>query len=119
MGALEQQQVISGLTPDARDILFWELRDSKIAKNKRPKKYGEKHPNPLEYPKHRLVFIAPHETEGKQKWFYAAIRADQEEYNWQVSYPFPNLTTTPIFETVFITCREDFIPIEKGTEHPY
>ena len=116
--APETQQVIRGLSPNLKDVLFWEIRDSNLPKNRRPEIYGQCHPNEEDYPDHVLVLIEPHDEEGKQKWYYANDRTDQEEHNWQVSYPFTKLDTTPIFETVAILRREGFEPITKGTIHP-
>lgn len=46
--------------------------------------YGEKHPNSRDYPNHELVAVVPQDHEW-ERWYYAAPRADQHNYNWEYS----------------------------------
>lgn len=105
-------------SPDERDVLFWELRDSKLPENSEFEYGVTEHPEKGLFPDHKLVYVEPHDEEGKQKWWFAKDRDEQEEYNWRVSYPFNGLTDFPTYECSFILPRSTYAAIEKGKAHP-
>jgi hypothetical protein len=71
-------------SPKVGDFVFFELVNSKLPKYKNPPEYGTKHPCTEKYPNHELVFIAPASgmEDHWQKWYYAACRSDQDDYNF-------------------------------------
>lgn len=73
----------------ATDILFYVLADSTLPKNRNPE-YGTPYrdclPHAAEnFPDHKLVFISADDGSGKQKWYFAADRANQDAYNYELS----------------------------------
>lgn len=78
------QEVKSYVTPKASDVVFFVLRDSTIAKYKNPV-YGSSFPDTNEFPNHKLIFVSPSDKEEPhiQKWYYGAIREDQDLYNFE------------------------------------
>ncbi len=80
-----KQEVKSFVSPDVGDLIFFEIRDSTLAKYKNPPEFGTPHPRTVEYPNHKLVFIAPSDGDEPhvQKWYYAATRDSQEAYNFE------------------------------------
>lgn len=117
MITLERFPVLTHVSPKAGDVLFYNVRDRILPKN-RDVEYGEPHPDKANYPDHKLIFIAAHDEEGKEKWYYAKDREEQEDYNWNVSYPYNGLTNAPRYECVFILPREEYEALAKGTRHP-
>ena len=111
------KQVASYPSPNVGDLIFFEYVDSNIPVHKRPA-YGTLHRNQVAYPGYKLVLIDAADDEGKQKWFYAADRLEQEAHNWQVSYPYAGITTAPRFTCTFILPRDSYTPLAKGTAHP-
>lgn len=76
--------VVSFPTPRGRcDLAFYETRRGLTPANRRWT-YGEKHPNSRDYPNHELVAVVPQDHEW-ERWYYAAPRADQHNYNWEYS----------------------------------
>lgn len=76
--------VVSFPTPRGRcDLAFYEVRRGLSPAN-RLWAYGDKHPNSKQYPHHELVAVTPQDHEW-ERWYYAAERADQENYNWEYS----------------------------------
>ena len=67
----------------AGDLLFYEVHDGNFARNNKFE-YGEEHWIPSLYPHHRLVFCSPEDAKGMRKWFYAADRTNEDEYNWEI-----------------------------------
>lgn len=82
----KKRQVLSFVSPKVADIVFYELVDGSLAKYKTIPAYGTAHPLTTEYPNHKLVFVAPAEGEEDkwQKRYYAASRASQDDYNFEV-----------------------------------
>jgi hypothetical protein len=52
-----------------------------LAVNKSPV-YGTPHRDIGKYPSHKLVFVEPADEDGKEKWWYAADRESQDDYNY-------------------------------------
>lgn len=73
-------------TPDIDDLFFYELVQSHVAQKKTPPAYGTAHPDIDTYPNHVLVYVTPHEDDepGWQRWYYAAERANQDDYNFEL-----------------------------------
>lgn len=79
----ERVQIRISPTPLAGDLLFYEVHDGNFARNNKFE-YGEEHWIPSLYPNHRLVFCSPEDAKGMRKWFYAADRTKEDEYNWEI-----------------------------------
>lgn len=108
--------VLTHVSPEAGDVLFYVVVDRKNKKWQNPE-YGSPYPE-KDYPNHELVFIEPHDGEGLEKWYYATDREDQARYNWEVSFPYNGLTNSPRYDCVFLLRRENYAPLAKGTGHP-
>lgn len=80
-----RRRVLTFATPAIDDLIFYELKDSKLPENA-PKAYGTKHPDRNKYPDHVLVYIAPAMESDPDwvRWYYAAERADQDDYNFEI-----------------------------------
>jgi hypothetical protein len=86
------------------DLVFFEVRDSRLPKNQHWE-YGEAHPDPLKFPDHELVYVAPNgDSPGWQRWYYAAKRSEQHVYNWEWS----NTPEWPQIKQTFFVRREEF-----------
>lgn len=81
-----KQRVLTFVSPKVADLIFYELRDGRLAKYKNPPAYGTAHPDTKIYPNHKLVFITPASAneDGWQKWYYAAARDSQDDYNFEI-----------------------------------
>ena len=65
------------------DLFFWEKANLKIQRN-RDAPIGTPHWDIVLYPNHKLVHKAPLDAAGQwHKFFYAADRENQDDYNWQ------------------------------------
>ena len=65
------------------DLFFWEKVNLKFQRN-RDALIGTPHWDIVLYPNHKLVHKAPLDAAGQwHKFFYAADRENQDDYNWQ------------------------------------
>ena len=112
-----RSQVTSFPTPRLEDILVVEERDSLANKFI---EYGEPHPESAKYPNHKLVFVEPAERDPakRQRWYYAADREDQDDYNFEISYPYAGLEEFPRIQRTYVLPREDYEPLDKGSLDP-
>jgi hypothetical protein len=80
-----RRRVLTFATPAIDDLIFYELKDSKMPENAAVA-YGTKHPDRNKYPDHVLVYIAPAMEPDPDwvRWYYAAERADQDDYNFEI-----------------------------------
>lgn len=80
-----QRYPIFDVASPLRDLVFYEVVDYNIKSN-RDMEYGTPHHNTQSYPNHQLVYITPNDKEGKTyRFYYAANRENQDDYNWQIS----------------------------------
>jgi hypothetical protein len=107
---LQRQSVLTFVTPSVADILFYETVPSLGADIP---EYGEPHPDPTNWPNHKLVYVDT-EDSGKghlQRWYYAADRDSQDDYNYELAEG-QSLTRT------YVIPRDDypsaFLPPEGG-----
>lgn len=77
-----RQPVLTFVSPDAQDILFYELRDRKLPKNK-DFTYGTPHPDTSQFPNHELVYVTEENEKGWSRFYYAATRETQDNYNFE------------------------------------
>lgn len=70
------------------DVLFYVNVTSDLPRNKLPV-YGTPYrtcmPHAVEdFPNHQLVFIFPNKEPGSQRWYFAANRESEDDYNWDI-----------------------------------
>lgn len=116
--APQRRAVLTFVSPKVSDLLFYELRDERLPSNSVPPEYGTPHWDSKKYPGHKLVHITPADESGWQKWFYAADRDGQDEYNFEFSSQGTLGSSPDTLTRTYIIPREDFTPnsIDKGTE---
>jgi hypothetical protein len=80
-----QRYPIFDVASPLRDLIFYEVVDYNL-QNNRNAEYGDPYHNTRTFPNHELVYIAPNDKEGKfYRFYYAAKRENQDEYNWKLS----------------------------------
>lgn len=81
----EKHQVKSYPTPLPADLIFYEFIESALPP-RRSFTYGATwaslHKNSTDHPDHVLVLVTPADELGREKWYYAANRANQDQYNF-------------------------------------
>lgn len=106
-------------TPNENDFLFYVEHNGDLPVNK-TWEYGSAYLDPIKYPNHKLVYVSPQTPDKWSKWYYAAEREAQDEYNWSVT----NANIAGFrFDAVareYVFTREEFIPDEPlmGTAMP-
>jgi hypothetical protein len=71
-------------TATATDVLFY-IVVGRLDKRKIPSygtRYNDITPRSEDWPHHRLVYVSSPDANGKQKWFFAADRENEDLYNW-------------------------------------
>lgn len=112
------RQVSLRPTPKVSDLLFYELKDSRLASYASPPAYGTRHPNLDKYPNHKLVFVEPSDESGWFKWWYAADRESQDDYNYAVTYPYAGDEAFPRYTRTYVIPRADYNPLVMGSADP-
>ncbi len=112
--------VQSKIRPTAKvaDLLFFELRNSDLPSYNRPPEYGTPHPDRGKFPHHNLVFVEASDKEGFERWWYAADRTDQDDYNFSVSYPYGGDEAFPRYTRSYIIRRDQYVPLIMGSADP-
>lgn len=112
------RQVALRPTPKVSDLLFYELKDSRLAAYSSPPSYGTGHPDISKYPKHKLVLVEPADDSGWFKWWYAADREAQDDYNYAVTYPYAGDEAFPRYTRTYVIPRADYAPLVMGSADP-
>jgi len=82
--APQRQHVLSFVSPDVRDILFYETHDTQRIGTDIPE-YGTRHPDKKKWPHHVLIHAAQDSDDGQlYRFYYAADRQDQDIYNYEL-----------------------------------
>jgi hypothetical protein len=105
-------------TPNLNDRVFHELHDSSLLSYSVPP-YGTLHPNQTKYEGFKLAMVKPANESGWVHWFYLNERLNQDEYNYEIQYPYPN-TDYPVYVRTYVLPRSslpDAEPVE-GSEFP-
>ena len=105
-------------TPKVSDVLFYEMRNSDLPAYDRPPEYGTPHPDRNKFPHHRLVFVEPSDVEAFYRWWYAADRENQDDYNFSVTYPYGGDEAFPRYTRTYVMRREDYVPLAMGSPDP-
>lgn len=97
-------------TPSNEDLLFYVERNGDLPVNK-TWEYGEPFRDPLTYPKHKLVYVAPQTADKWSRWYYAADRVLEDEYNWEFADADIGGTRFRAVTRTYLTLKEDFDPL--------
>jgi hypothetical protein len=80
----KRQRVLTFVSPNVGDILFYETVDAQRVKENIPS-YGTAHPDTANWPNHELVYVQQDSPEGQlYRYYYAANRASQDDYNYEL-----------------------------------
>jgi len=113
--APSHHQVLTFLSPDIRDILFYELKDSRLPQHAQGQPaYGDKHFDKAKWPDHELVYITPDEEEGMERWYYAVVPEEQDEHNFTQTFPFGGLPWASQITRAYFLKREGYTALSKG-----
>lgn len=109
--------VLTFPSPKAVDLVFYELRDGTLPKYANPV-YGQAHEDAAKFPNHVLVFIAPWpEDEHKwQRWYYAAARDNQDDYNFELDSDTKLQRTYLIPRADYVNGAPDYVAPTEGDE---
>jgi hypothetical protein len=114
-----RQRVLTFVTPKVGDLLFYETK-SDVNRAATPA-YGTAHPNSTMFPNHKFVFARAAKEDGSvYHWFYAAERANQDDYNWEFgSTSIAGFSVESVTRT-YVTLRSAFQPDSpaKGSDMP-
>ncbi len=70
--------------------------------------YGTAHPDSTRFPDHKLVHIKNVDEQGLDfEYWYAADRSNQEDYNYEITYPYGGSTLYPRITRTYILPRGD------------
>lgn len=104
--APQRQRVLTFLTPDVGDLLFFETVEGH---RRDAPPYGTAHPNAVQWPDHKLVFVQSADEQGTTyRWFYAADRAAQDPYNWEFTKADIGGTKFDAVQRTYVTLRSAF-----------
>jgi hypothetical protein len=104
--APQRQRVLTFLTPDVGDLLFFETVEGH---RRDAPAYGTAHPNTVQWPNHKLVFVQAADEQGTTyRWFYAADRAAQDPYNWEFTKADIGGTKFDAVQRTYVTLRSEF-----------
>lgn len=105
-------------TPNLNDRVFHERHDSTQMNYVVPP-YGTLHPNQTKYEGFKLAMVKPADEVGWVLWFYLNERLNQDEYNYEIQYPYPD-TDYPIYVRTYVLLRSSLPEAEPaaGSEYP-
>ena len=72
--------------------------------------YGSAYRDAQKYPNHKLVYVSPQTPDKWSKWYYAAERSSQDEYNWSVTNADIDGVKFDMVSRDYVTLRVDFVP---------
>ena len=108
-------------TPNHEDYLFYVERNGDLPINQNWV-YGTSHPDVTKYPDHKLVYVSPQTVDrGKwSRWYYAAERILQDDYNWSTTIADIGGTKFDAVTREYLVLRADFDPATPtmGTAMP-
>lgn len=79
----EIHPVLTWLTPQVADLLFFVEKDAKLPVNQKFE-FGDSFWDKTRYPDHKLVYVSPQDDQNWSRWYYAADREHQDDYNWEL-----------------------------------
>jgi hypothetical protein len=106
--APKRQRVLDFLTPDVKDLLFYETVEG--FRMEFPP-YGEPHPDSTRWPDHMFVFAMPADEGGTTyRKYYAARREAQDRYNFEFSESSIGDSTFDSITRTYVVLRSEFDP---------
>ena len=112
----QRKQIFQFPTPNLDDRVFYELHDS-TQMNYTVPEYGTPHPNQSKYAGYVFAHVRSANDSGWVQWFYLNERANQDEYNFEVTYPYAD-TSYPAYVRTYVLKRENLDEPEAGTPDP-
>lgn len=112
----QRKQIFQFPTPNLDDRVFYELHDS-TQMNYTVPEYGTPHPNQSKYAGYVFAHVRSANDSGWVQWFYLNERANQDEYNFEVTYPYAD-TSYPAYVRTYVLKRENLDEPEAGTADP-
>jgi len=103
-------------TPNVIDVLIVENRDARVPVGK-TEKYGSSHPNKAKYPNHKLVFIGEESPENTRPFYYACDWDKQDEYNYEISYPYGR-KDAPRYTRTYVLPRDGYQAAADNSPDP-
>jgi hypothetical protein len=102
-------------TPNPTDLIFYVERDGNLPANQAPPgakswAFDDPYFDRVNYPNHRLVYVSPQSPEQWSRWYYAADRDHQDEYNWQHTVADLGSTKFSSVDRAYVTPRADYDP---------
>lgn len=108
-----REPIISWVTPTLRDVVFY-IQKSWDMPATRTYTLGDQYtgPHAADYPNHKLVFVSMPDEDRYCRFYYAAERENQDEYNWE----FMNFQVGGIsFDAVrrsYLVPRDSYTPVD-------
>ena len=105
-------------TATATDVLFYVVQGPKLDRRGIPTygtPYNDITPRVEDWPDHKLVFVSPPDRDGKQKWFFAADRQNQDEYNFTTTQVSVGGEQRNAVIRTYITPRSGYNPLVPAT----
>lgn len=112
----QRKQIFQFPTPNLDDRVFYELHDSTQMNYKVPE-YGTPHPNQAKYEGFVFALVKPADQSGWVTWFYLNERANQDEYNFEITYPYAD-TDYPAYVRTYVLKRDGLVEPEAGDADP-
>ena len=113
-----RRRVISHPTPRMADVIFYEVKKADNPRIK-DKDFNQPHPDRDKFPNHVLVAVRPSgDNDEHELWYYAADREDQDDYNFEISFPYSGIKEAPRFTRTYLVRRKNYKPLKKGTADP-
>ena len=97
----------------ATDVIFYVIQGKRLDKRKIPTygtPYNDITPRVEDWPDHKLVYIAPADDSGDQRWYFAADRENQDAYNFEFTKADIGGTKFDAVRRTYLTPRADFDP---------
>lgn len=110
--------VLTFPSPKTGDVLFYETVDTKVGPLSKTPEYGTAYPNKAKFPDHVLVYIAPVDEDGNRKYWYACDRQRQDDYNFEISYPYGGRRDAPRFTRTYFIKRAEYTALAEGGADP-
>lgn len=90
--------ILSHISPNVADTLFFEKVNRDTAAYHNPPVYGTPHPNAQDWPNYFFVYMEPSDESGWENWYFCADLIAQGNYNFEASLnlqnEWPRLTQT-------------------------
>jgi hypothetical protein len=104
----QRQTVLTFVSPNVKDLLFFETVDAQRVGNT-PPVYGTAHPDSAQFPDHTLAYVKQADPNGQlYYYYYANTRTSQDEYNFEYSQASLGSTKFDTVKRTYIHLRSTF-----------